>query len=83
MTKRIAYLVTLITVAKWSAVSAIQLISFDDDYRMIVSPVLVKHYNKQTARDYFHAFEGMKISVPMRHPPDPELLKKHREELAT
>ena len=59
------------------------LISFDDDYRMVVSPVLAEHYNKQTARDYFQAFEGMKISMPMRHPPDLELLKKHREKLAT
>jgi len=57
------------------------LISFDEDYRMIVSPIIREFYTAQATRDYFEAFEGKRITLPNHFKPSQNLLAKHREML--
>lgn len=55
------------------------LISFDDDYRMIVSKVIKEFYTAEVTREYFEKFEGTPILMPIQFLPDKALLAKHRE----
>ena len=55
------------------------LISFDEDYRMIVSKSIRDFYTAQATRDYFEAFEGKPITLPTKFLPNQNLLAKHRE----
>lgn len=57
------------------------LISFDEDYRMVFSPVLKKFYSNEAFNKQFAAFEGEQITLPKRFCPDQELLEKHRQKL--
>ena len=54
------------------------LISFDEDYRLILSPVLKEHYTNEAFNIYFRCKEGEKITVPQRFAPDARLLEEHR-----
>jgi len=54
------------------------LISFDDDYRMILSPYLKEYYTNKAFKEQFLAFEGRGILKPERFVPDHGLLEKHR-----
>lgn len=58
------------------------LISFDEDYRMIVSKEIKDYYTNDTAKEYFGVFEGKKIFLPKLYLPSQKLLAKHRELLA-
>ena len=55
------------------------LISFDDDFRMIISKEIKDYYTAQVTRDYFEAFEGKKILMPVKYAPSKKLLAKHRD----
>ena len=55
------------------------LISFDEDYRMIVSKEIKEYYTNETTKEYFSDFEGKPIILPMRFMPSQKLLEKHRE----
>ncbi len=57
------------------------LISFDDDYRMILSPALKDYYTNKAFREVFLSREGEGISRPERSYPDFKLLQKHREQM--
>lgn len=57
------------------------LISFDENYRMILSPALKDYYSNEAFKTQFMAFEGKQISIPKRFCPDQEFLKKHREKI--
>lgn len=57
------------------------LISFDDDYRMIVSKEIKDYYTNEVSRDYFAKFEGKQITLPTLYLPSKKFLKKHREKL--
>ncbi|WP_233231636.1 HNH endonuclease [Tichowtungia aerotolerans] len=57
------------------------LISFDDDFRMILSPGLKEHYSNEAFKTHFLAFEGKLISPPKRFCPDQSFLEKHRQKL--
>lgn len=59
------------------------LISFDDDYRMILSKRISDFCSNRACRDYFKAFEGKRISLPVKFLPDKSLLAKHRELLVS
>ena len=59
------------------------LISFDDNYRMVLSKSLKDHCTAQVHRDYFLNFEGDQITKPSKFLPDVKLLAKHREKLVT
>jgi len=55
------------------------LISFDDDYRMIISKEIKEYYTNETTKEYFENFEGKQIILPERFLPSKQLLAKHRE----
>lgn len=55
------------------------LISFDEDYRMIVSKEIKEYYTNETTKAYFEAFEGKRMTLPSKFLPDQKLLAKHRE----
>lgn len=57
------------------------LISFDDDYRMIVSKEIKEYYTNDVVKEYFDKFEGKQISLPKMFLPNKDLLEKHREKL--
>jgi putative restriction endonuclease len=57
------------------------LISFDEDYRLIFSPVLAEFYGNQAFQIQLKAFEGQPITMPKRFRPDREFLGKHREKM--
>ena len=54
------------------------LISFDDDYRMIVSKDIKDYYTNDITKEYFKKFEGKQILLPSRYLPNKKLLEKHR-----
>ena len=57
------------------------LISFDDDYRMIVSPYIRDFYTNEAAKEYFERFEGKLLELPYKFSPNKEFLSKHRAKL--
>ena len=57
------------------------LISFDEDYRLIIAPCAKEHYTDGAFKEHFVKFEGRKISMPERFLPSQDLLSKHREHL--
>lgn len=57
------------------------LISFDENYRMVLSPALKEFYSNQAFKTQFLAFEGHPLNKPKRFCPDQNFLQKHREKL--
>lgn len=55
------------------------LISFDEDYRMIISKEIKDHYTTAATKEYFQNYEGKQITLPVYFLPNPKLLAKHRE----
>lgn len=55
------------------------LISFDEDYRMIVSKEIKDYYTSEVTKEYFGNFEGRQIIMPTRFMPSQKLLARHRE----
>ena len=55
------------------------LISFDKDYRLVVSKEIKDHYTNAAAKSYFIDREGQKMSLPIKFLPSQKLLEKHRE----
>jgi len=54
------------------------LISFDEDFRMIVSKEIKEFYTNEVANDYFCKFEGKKMIMPLKYMPSKSLLERHR-----
>ena len=54
------------------------LISFDEEYRLIVSKEIKDHYTSLAAKSYFICREGRKMILPVRFKPSQDLLEKHR-----
>lgn len=54
------------------------LISFDNDYRMIVSKEIRDYYTNDVTREYFQNYEGKQIELPSLYKPSKKLLEKHR-----
>ena len=55
------------------------LISFDEDYRMIVGSEISDHFTNAVTRDYFKKFAGKKIAMPSKFLPSQVFLQAHRE----
>ncbi len=55
------------------------LISFDEEYRMILNPVLRDFYTNQAFKKHFLELEGQRIILPKRFHPDQVFLGAHRE----
>ena len=58
------------------------LISFDGDYRMVLSKSLKDHCTAEVHKKYFIDFEGRQLTLPSKFLPSKELLEKHRSILA-
>jgi len=54
------------------------LISFDEDYRIILSPKLKKYTTNEAFNEYFIKFKGKQIALPTIYLPNQTLLEKHR-----
>lgn len=54
------------------------LISFDEDYRMIVSKEIKEYYTNKVSKAYFEKYEGKQITLPSLYLPSQMLLEKHR-----
>lgn len=54
------------------------LISFDDDYRMILSSALKDYYTNTAFKAYFLSHEGKEIARPSKFQPALKFLDKHR-----
>lgn len=57
------------------------LISFDEDYRLIIAPCAKEHYTDNAFKEHFVKFEGRKIAMPVKFLPSQKLLSEHREHL--
>lgn len=57
------------------------LISFDDKYRMILSPSLKENLTNEAFQQQFKKLEGSVILKPQRFLPDKALLEKHRSKM--
>ena len=55
------------------------LISFDEDYRMIVGSEISEHFSNSVTRNYFKKFIGKKIAMPSKFLPSQLFLQVHRE----
>ena len=55
------------------------LISFDENYRMVVGSEIAEHFTNAVTRDYFKKFEGKKIAMPSKFLPSQVFLQAHRE----
>jgi len=55
------------------------LITFDEDFRMVVSPLLSCSENSEFQRRVFTATAGRKIRLPVRFLPDEEAIAYHRQ----
>ena len=54
------------------------LISFDDDYRMILSKDIKEYYTSDVSKQYFQNYEGKQMELPSLYMPSKKLLEKHR-----
>lgn len=57
------------------------LISFDEDFRMIVGSEISDHFTNAVTCNYFKKFIGKKIAMPSKFLPSQEFLQVHREQL--
>jgi len=67
--------------ATYDAVFDRHLISFDLDYRMVVSKVIREFCTKDVCKRYFLDFEGSRIALPKNFLPDKQLLQCHLDKL--
>lgn len=54
------------------------LISLDDDYRVILSRDIKEYFSSLSVTEYFLKKEGLKIRLPYQYKPDKALLEQHR-----
>lgn len=57
------------------------LISFDEDYRLVLSPTLKYAYSSEAFKTHFLHFEGKKMNLPSIYIPSKDFLEEHREKL--
>ena len=57
------------------------LITFDEDYRLVLSPTLKDVYSSEAFKTHFLNYEGKKISLPSIFIPSQVFLEEHRERL--
>lgn len=56
------------------------LISFDNNYRLLLNPILKDNQLKAYYTNWFKQFEGVELKLPYKAKPGLEFLKWHREE---
>lgn len=55
------------------------LISFDEQYRMILSDEIKEYCTNEVHKEYFMRYEGQKIDLPSRFLPSQTFLQRHRD----
>lgn len=65
--------------ATYDAVFDKHLISFDEDYRLILAPSLRAYVSNRAFCDVFKRYEGVRMTAALRFPPSQEYLQCHRE----
>lgn len=55
------------------------LLSFDDEFKVVLSPLVKSIKNDATVQEYFLRYEGKALEMPCRFHPDMTALKIHRE----
>lgn len=55
------------------------LISFDQDFRLVLSERLKKETKDEMVKEYFWCFEGKTLEMPSRFLPDNSAMQLHRE----
>jgi len=54
------------------------LISFDENYRMILSKEIKEYFTAEITKEYFNNYEGKQFLLPSQFLPSKKLLEKHR-----
>jgi putative restriction endonuclease len=54
------------------------LVSFDEEFRLVIGKRLRDHFTNSVVRESFSPFEGRPLRMPDRHAPDPGLMGRHR-----
>ena len=57
------------------------LVTFDEDFRLVLSPYLREFLPNETLARNFLAYEGVKIVMPQKFLPDEEFMRQHRAEV--
>ncbi|MDO9068823.1 MAG: HNH endonuclease [Deltaproteobacteria bacterium] len=57
------------------------LITFDEDYRLVLGPYLREYIANEALERNFFAYEGQQIQMPDKFLPDSDFMQKHREEV--
>ena len=57
------------------------LITFDEDYRLVLSPVLKEEYTSEAFKTHFLSFEGKKMCLPDIFIPSQDFMAIHRKKL--
>lgn len=57
------------------------LITFDDDYKLVLGPYLREFLPNEALERNFIAYEGKQIQMPDKFLPDSSFMKKHREDV--
>lgn len=57
------------------------LITFDEDYRMVLSPMLKDVYTSEAFHNHFLKLEGKKITLPVKFMPSQKFMESHRAKL--
>jgi len=57
------------------------LITFDEDFRLVVGPYLKEHLTNEALERNFFVYEGKPIRMPDKFQPDFDFMLKHREEV--
>ncbi|MDD5209841.1 MAG: HNH endonuclease [Elusimicrobiales bacterium] len=55
------------------------LITFDENYRMLLHPRLEKYYSNRAFQDVFKSYEGRQLTMPKRFVPSQKFLDIHRK----
>jgi len=55
------------------------LVTFDEDYRLVVSKRIRSHFTNEAVRDNFARYEGRPLRFPEKFYPDRLFLSGHRE----
>lgn len=57
------------------------LITFDEQFRLVLSPTIKEAYTSEAFKNHFLKMEGKKIDLPSEHKPSLEFMANHREKL--
>lgn len=57
------------------------LITFDEQFRLVLSPAIKDAYTSEAFKNYFLKMEGKKIELPAEHKPSLQFMANHREKL--